>query len=179
MRALTGLNSEDTKSLKVHDIVMVGLLSATITAGKLALSFVPNVEIVTLLFIVFTVSLGLKKALLVSVIFSTTEILIYGFSTWILGYYLIWPLLVIITWFVNKTINSEYVYAAIGGFFGLFFGFFFALVESIFYGWAYGVSYWLRGIPMDVLHGASNFIIVLLLFEPLYRIFKKCKNNEF
>ena len=44
------------------------LLSASITAGKLALSFIPNIEIVTLLFIVYTVSFGLKRSLLASVV---------------------------------------------------------------------------------------------------------------
>ena len=91
MKVLTGLSSEGTKSLDVYDIVLVGILSATLTAGKMALAFVPNVEIVTLLLILYTVTVGLKKALLTAVIFSTIEIFIYGFNTWILGYYFIWP----------------------------------------------------------------------------------------
>jgi energy-coupling factor transport system substrate-specific component len=45
--------------MKIRDIVLVGLLSAATTAGKLALSFLPNVEIVTLFFIVFATTLGL------------------------------------------------------------------------------------------------------------------------
>ena len=83
--------------MKIRDVALIGILSATITAGKLVLSFVPNVEIVTLLFIVYTVVFGVRKSFLASVVFSTTEILIYGFSTWLLGYYLVWPLLIIVT----------------------------------------------------------------------------------
>jgi len=179
MKVLTGLSSEGTKSLDVYDIVLVGILSATLTAGKMALAFVPNVEIVTLLLILYTVTVGLKKALLTAVIFSTIEIFIYGFNTWILGYYFIWPTLILITWVLRRTINAEYGYAIVGGLFGLFFGMFFAVFESIFYGWAYGFGYWVRGIPMDILHGVSNFIIILLLFKPLSRILKKCKRGNF
>ena len=69
--------------MKLRDIVLVGLLSAVTTAGKLALSFIPNVEIVTLFFILFAVVLGMKHSLFIAVIFVTTDILIYGFSTWV------------------------------------------------------------------------------------------------
>ncbi len=153
--------------LSIQDIALISLLSATITAGKLALAFIPNVEIVTLLFIVYTVAFGFKKTLLASLVFSTTEILIYGFNTWLLGYYLIWPLLIFLTALVKKKFSSEYIFATLAGLFGLFFGLFFALVESVFYGYLYGLSYWLRGIPFDIVHGASNFIVALLLFKPL------------
>ena len=97
--------------MKIRDIVLAGILSAATTAGKLALSFVPNVEIVTLFFIVFTTTLGIKRSLMVAMVFVTTEILIYGFSTWVIGYYLIWPMLVLIVSALSKRVSSEYGYA--------------------------------------------------------------------
>jgi len=158
--------------MKAKDIALIGLLSASITAGKLVLSFVPNVEIVTLLFIAYTVTFGLKRSLLVSFIFSTTEILIYGFSTWLLVYYIIWPSLIIITSLMSKRVKSEYGYAILGSLFGFSFGFIFAIVESLFYGISYGVVYWVSGIPFDLIHGVSNAIVILLLFKPLVKVIK-------
>jgi len=152
--------------LKAKDIAIIGLLSASITTGKLVLSFIPNVEIVSLLFIVYTIIFGIKRSIVISIIFSTTEIFIYGFSTWLLVYYLVWPMLIIIIHFARETIKTEYGYATIAGLFGLFFGAFFAVAESFFYGSAYGLTYWVRGIPFDILHGVSNFVIVLILFNP-------------
>ena len=152
--------------MKARDIAIIGLLSASITTGKLVLSFIPNVEIVSLLFIVYTIIFGIKRSIIISIIFSTTEIFIYGFSTWLLGYYLVWPMLIIIIHFAEKIIKTEYGYATIAGLFGFFFGAFFAIAESFFYGYAYGLTYWVRGIPFDILHGVSNFIIVLILFNP-------------
>ena len=160
------------KRMKPRDIALISLLSASITAGKLALSFIPNIEIVTLLFIVYTVSFGLKRSLLASVVFVTVEILIYGFSTWVIGYFFVWPVLIFVTWMMRNRVKSEFGYAAVAGVHGLMFGAFFAVFESFFYGWAYGFSYWWRGILVDVIHGASNYIIVLLLFNPLSRIIR-------
>lgn len=165
--------------MSVKDIVLIAILSATLTAGKLALSFVPNVEIVTLLFIVYASVFGLKKSLIISLIFSTTEILIYGFSTWLLGYYLIWPILVILTSILNKFIKSEYGYAILGALFGYLFGFFFAIVESIFYGVTYGFTYWINGLPFDLIHGTSNFIIIIILYKQMMNLLIKLKDSYY
>lgn len=159
--------------IKVKDIALVGVLSATITVGKLALSFLPNIEIVTFLFIVYTVVFGVKRSLMISVIFSTIEVFIYGFSTWFLTYYIIWPILVLLTDLFKHKLGSEYGFAILAGFFGLFFGLFFAIVESLFYGIMYGITYWVKGIPFDIVHGVSNFIIVLLLYIPLTNTLRK------
>lgn len=161
--------------MKVKDLVLIGILSATITAGKLALSFIPNIEIVTLLFITYTLVFGYRKSLFMSLIFTTTEIFIYGFNTWLLGYYLIWPLLILSTALMKRLIKSEYGYAILGALFGYAFGFFFALVESLFYGIAYGWAYWLRGLLFDLIHGTSNFIIILTLLNPLKKLLFKLK----
>lgn len=143
----------------------------------MALFSIPNVEIVTFLFIVFTVLFGKKRALLAAFVFATIEILLWGFGTWILGYYVIWPIAILITDFALKFTKSEYVFAAIAGFFGLTFGLFFAVIESFFYGIAYGFTYWVSGIPFDIIHGASNFIIALFLFKPVVKTVEKAKDR--
>ena len=152
--------------LKAKDIAVIGLLSASITIGKLALSLVPNVEIVSLLFIVYTIVFGVKHSIIISIIFSTTEIFIYGLSTWLLGYYFIWPMLIFITHIVKKTVKDEYGYATIvAGLFGLFLEHF--RYSRILFLW---ICIWVNildpRIPFDILHGVSNFIIVLILFNP-------------
>ncbi|MBS4535469.1 hypothetical protein GOQ29_07525 [Clostridium sp. D2Q-14] len=159
--------------MKAKDIALIGILSATITAGKLALSFVPNVEIVTLLFILYSIIFGTKRTILVSIIFSTTEILLYGFNTWLLVYYFIWPGLTIVASIIGKKVKSEYGFAFLAGIFGLSYGFIFAISESFFYGIGYGITYWVSGLPFDIIHGFSNFIMVLLLFKPLENVLSK------
>jgi energy-coupling factor transport system substrate-specific component len=173
----TNLSLQTGKKIKTEDLILIGLLSATVTAGKLALSFIPNVEIVTLLLLIYTVSLGVKRGLLITLIFTTTEIFIYGFSTWVLAYYFVWPLLIIIIGLFKRQIKTEYGFAFIAGIFGLTFGFLFAIFESFFYGYAYGIAYWIRGIPFDIVHGVSNYIVVIILYKPLTKVFKNKIND--
>ncbi|WP_257529829.1 hypothetical protein [Irregularibacter muris] len=169
MENITNLSYKNSK-MRAKDIALIGLLSATITGGKLALSFIPNVEIVTLLFIIYANVFGIKRTFLVSLIFTTTEIFIYGFSTWLIVYYFVWPLLVVLSGTLGKKVKSEYGFAILGGIYGLGFGAFFAVAESFFYGWAYGITYWVRGLPFDIIHGVSNFILILILFKPLQKV---------
>lgn len=166
-------------NLSVWDIVLIPLLSASLTAGKMALSFIPNVEIVTLLLMVYACVFGFRKAFLVTLIFSTTEIFFYGFQTWLIGYYLIWPLLTYVASSVYKKSQSEWPFALLALLFGLFFGLFFALVESAFYGLSYGFVYWIRGIPFDLVHGASNFVIGLFLFKPMVSLLTMLRDRYY
>lgn len=165
--------------MKVKDIVLISLLSASITSGKLVLSLVPNVEIVTLLFILYTIVFGIKNTLFVSIIFSTTEVFIYGLNIWSIFYFIVWPLLIIATHFINKKFNSEYTFAVLALIFGLSFGFLAAVIESLFFGLSFGIAYFLRGIVFDIVHGVSNFIVVLLLFNPLKKLLLYLKNDYY
>ena len=164
-------------NLSVHDIVLIPLLSASLTAGKMALSFIPNVEIVTLLFMVYASVFGFKKTFLVSIIFSTIEIFLYGLQTWLIGYYILWPLLIFLSAMLYKKTQSEWPFAFLALTFGLCFGLFFAMIESIFYGFSYGIVYWLRGIPFDVVHGASNFVLGIFLYRPLEQLLSHLRDK--
>ena len=155
--------------MRAKDITLIAILSASLTAGKFVLSVVPNVEIVTFLMILYTVLFGYKRTLMVVAVFVTTEILIYGFGTWLLGYYILWPTLVILTHIISRTLKSEYGYAILSAIYGFTFGLFFALFESLFYGISYAIPYWISGIPFDIVHGTSNFIIMLVLYKPMVK----------
>ncbi len=161
----------------VWDIVLIPLLSATITGGKLALAVIPNVEIVSLLFVVYATVFGLRKTLLISVIFTTTEVFLYGFNTWLLGYFFVWPLLIVLAVMIHKISSNEWPMAILSLVFGLSFGLLFAIFESFFYGFAYGLAYWLRGIPFDLVHGASNFIVAIFLYAPLYNLLSRLRDQ--
>ena len=57
------------KGLSVKNITYMGMALAILEVSKLALDFLPNVEVVTLLFIVYTIYFG-KKTMLIAVGFT-------------------------------------------------------------------------------------------------------------
>lgn len=154
-------------------IVLVAFLSALLVVAKEALSVVPNVEVVTLLLLVYTKLLGYKKTLYITVIFTTIQALIYPPHLWIITYFLIWPILVILGAGLFKLKANTSVIAIFAALFGLAFGAFDSLILSFIYGFHTFVPIWIRGLPWDLIHGFSNYLTVLLLFDPLRKNLKK------
>lgn len=157
--------------LHIKDIVAIGMMVAMLEAGKAALMAIPNVEIVTLLIILFTLYFGPKIIYAIGA-FVLIEGMLYGFGTWWIMYLYVWPLLALITWLLRKY-ESPWVYAVLSGVFGLLFGAACSIPYLFIGGWKMAFSWWIAGIPYDMIHGVSNFIICLILFKPLWKVLSK------
>lgn len=152
--------------LAVRRIVYIAVMTAIMEAAKIALNPVPNVELITLLVIVFTKQFGWKMTLPAVLIFAFIECTYWGFGTWSIVYFYMWPLLVLLT-HLNRNAESIWNYTVLSAAFGLTFGAFCTLVTLAAAGLKAAFAWWIAGIPYDLIHGISNFIICLLLFKPL------------
>lgn len=158
-------------SEKVIDIVTLGLLSAILLIGQLGMSFLPNIEPVTVLLIVYTLVYQ-KKVFPVIYAFVLMEGLIFGFGIWWISYLYIWSILALIVLFFRKN-SSVIIWAVIAGAFGLLFGALCAIPYLISGGPGAALAYWAAGIPYDILHCAGNFVLTLVLFRPISYIMNK------
>lgn len=160
-------NNTQTRQTKytIVDIAEMGMMLALIEAVKRALEFIPNVEMVTLLFILFSIYYG-KRVILVSFAFTALETFVWGISTWNVMYLYIWPLLIIIVC-LSREHGSYIFYALLSAFYGLFFGALCSIPYFFIGGPVMMFNWWISGIPYDILHCISNFILCLILFKPL------------
>jgi energy-coupling factor transport system substrate-specific component len=160
-------------SLQVLDIVTIGMLSAMLLAVQVALAALPNIELVTLLIVLYTLIYG-RKTVYIIYIFALLEGILYGFGLWWYGYLYVWTILFIIA-SMFKQLKSVQFWAIITGLFGLLFGALYSIPYFIFGGIGAGISYWIAGIPFDLIHGGSNFIVTFALFRPLHYALNKFK----
>ena len=66
----------------------------------------------------------------------------------------------------------------ISGIFGLSFGLLCA-IPYIFTSGIYGAfTWWVAGIPFDLIHGIANFVIMLVLHKPMKTVMAKMSKNE-
>ena len=93
------------------------------------------------------------------------EILIWGLGFWNLCYTYVWLVLVVLAMLFRK-MESPLGWAVLSGAFGLSFGALCTLVYWVTGGWAFALSWWVSGIPFDLLHCAGNFAMALVLFRP-------------
>lgn len=162
-------------SEKVIDIVTLGLLCAILLLAQLGMAFLPNIEPVTVLLIVYTLAYK-KKVFLVIYAFVLMEGLIFGFGIWWISYLYIWSILALIVLLFQKN-SSVIVWSVIAGAFGLLFGALCSIPYLISGGVGAALAYWSAGIPYDILHCAGNFTLTLILFRPLSYILNRYAPN--
>lgn len=159
------------KGLSVRDITLFGILAALTFGAKVAMSYLPNIEPVTLLLLVFGAVFGWRSLFIVYV-YVLAEILFYGIGTWNINYLYIWVIPAALGWGLRK-MDHPLLWAVVSGAFGLLFGALCAPVDLAIGGWGYALSKWISGIPFDAAHCAGNFVLALLLFIPLRNLTRR------
>ncbi len=165
----------------VRDITLVGMMVAVIEVCKVALSWAPNIELTTFWLILFTLFFGKKIAFVVPV-FILLEGTMYGIHLWWIMYLYAWPLLVWITWLFRGQ-KSVWFWSILSCVFGLSFGFLCsfpyvvigAVDGGIRNGLYAGFTWWIAGIPWDIVHGIANFVLMMVLYQPVYMIMRRTK----
>ena len=150
----------------IRRIVLIAFLTAILETAKFALNAIANVELITLLIIIFTRRFGARMMFAVCLVFTVLECLWWGISIWTVTYFYVWPILVIMVYLTRK-MTSALSWAILAGAYGLVFGALCSLTTLAIGGFSAAVSWWIAGIPYDLVHCVSNFLICLFLFRPL------------
>lgn len=162
------------KSSKAKEIVIMGMMTAASFAGQIAMSFLPNIEIVTLLFILYTLLLG-KKVFLVIYAFVLLEGIFYGFGLWWLNYLYIWTILAIVV-LIFRNQQSVWFWSIVSVFYGLSYGALCSIIYLFIGGINTAFAYWVSGLGFDVIHCIGNVVVCLILYKPLRYVLEKCMN---
>lgn len=149
------------------DVAVMGVMTALLEVSKRLLDSIPNVELITLLMVVFTLAYG-KRVILVSVAFTLIETAYWGIHYWVIMYLYIWPLLILFVDIFRKKATLYFCCITVTVY-GLIFG---ALCSIPYYfigGWNMMFAFWIAGIRLDLVHGAGNLVMCTVLFVPLMR----------
>ncbi|HKM35394.1 MAG TPA: hypothetical protein VJY54_11710 [Lachnospiraceae bacterium] len=178
-------NRENKLKISVHDIALIGMMTAILEVSKVILSFLPNVELVTFWIIMFTLFFG-PKVIYSIIAFILIEISVYGIHTWVIMYFYTWPTLALIVCLCRKN-RSIWLYSILSGIYGLLFGFFCA-IPYLFIGAVDGgirsglimaFNWWVAGIPFDLVHGVANFMLMFVLYTPVRALLDRAHAREF
>lgn len=161
--------------LSIKDISALSIMGALIFAAKIALAALPNISLNALLIILTAVFFGWKALYAVSV-YIMLEGLVFGFGPWWLCYWYLWPTLAAIAVLMRKN-SSALIWAVAAAAFGLCFGALCSIPYLFIGGWAMALSYWVSGIPFDLMHCGGNFVTTLVLYKPLYRAMNAILNK--
>ncbi|MBQ8610955.1 MAG: hypothetical protein IJ412_04510 [Oscillospiraceae bacterium] len=153
--------------LKIKEIAIFGMLGALMYISKMVMEFLPNIHLVGVLTMAYTLVYR-KKALYPLYVFVILIGLLNGFNTWWIPYLYIWTLLWAVTMLLPKNMPKKlapFVYMAVCSLHGFLYGTLYAPAQALFFGldWQGTVAWIIAGLPYDVIHGVSNFIAGTLI----------------
>ena len=176
---------QDQRKIKRHveirilDLTLMGMMVAVMEVSKLALSFLPNIELVSFWIILFTLFFRWRVLFAIPA-FVLVEGLLYGINLWWISYLYAWPLLALAAWLFRRQ-ESVLFWSILSGSFGLLFGMLFAIPYVVIgaagnglrSGLYAGFTWWVAGIPYDIAHGIGNFVLMLVLYKPVREAMKR------
>lgn len=161
----------DKRRLTLAETVLFGILGGMTFLAKMVMAGLPNIEPVSLMVMLFAVTFG-RKALYPIYVYVLLEFVLYGVNLWSVNYLYIWLIPAAAAWLL-RGMTHPLGWALLAGAFGLLFGLLCTPVYVFTGGWAFGVSWWISGIPYDLAHCAGNFVLALALFVPLRKLLNR------
>ena len=92
-------------------------------------------------------------------------------------YLYVWPIVVFAALPFRQS-RSRALWAALAGLHGLCFGALCAIPYLFIGGWKMAFTWWLSGIPYDVIHCVSNAVLAFVLLPPLRKLLETLKARQ-
>ena len=166
--------------LTIRETVVFGLLGAIMFTSKILMEALPNIHLLGMLTMVYTLVYR-AKALYPIYVYVLLNGLFAGFNLWWVPYLYIWTLLWGVTMLLPRRMPrwlATVVYPAVCCLHGLLFGILYAPAQA----WMFGLNFeqtmtWiLAGAPFDLLHCLGNLaagLFILPISEALRRFEKQ------
>ena len=166
-------------------LALIAIMAATLEVGKLALSFIPNVEIVTLLCGVYGYVFGIY-GIIATYIFVGLETLIWGVNTWVITYLIHWGCVAFVFMLLGKfKIKNRLILTATAVALTACFGVLSSLIDTgLLTGfwkdfWKRFAILYARGFAFYIVEIVCNLLLFLIVFKPLVNIINKTLPDKF
>lgn len=173
--------TKNKKRLTIQEICIFAILSALMLVSKIVMEGLPNIHLLGMLTITYTLVFR-KKALIPIYVYVLLNGLLAGFSPWWVPYLYIWTILWGVVMLLPQNMPTGIaciVYPVICSLHGLFFGVLYAPLQALMYGFTFEQTLaWISaGLTFDIIHMIGNFAVGLLII-PLSNALKKLVNHK-
>jgi len=166
--------------LTVRETAVFGMLGAVMYASKILMELAPNIHLLGVFTIAFTVVYG-KKALYPIYIYVLLNGMVSGFATWWVPYLYVWTVLWGVTMLLPKKMPKRVqsiVYMVVNALHGFLYGVLYAPAQMLLFNMSFkGIVAWvIAGFPFDAIHGVSNFFCGMLIV-PIVHLLRRLENG--
>lgn len=164
--------------LTVRELCVFGMLGALMYASKVIMEALPNVHLLGVFTIAFTLVYR-KKALYPIYTYVMLNGFFVGFATWWLPYLYLWAILWGVTMLLPQNMPKRVaplVYMLVCAAHGFLFGTLYAPAQALLFGLSFQgmISWIIAGLPWDAVHGISNFCCGALIL-PIVKILRSAE----
>ncbi len=175
------MSTRNKSFLTIKETTVFAVLGAMMYCTKVLMEFLPNIHLLGMFTITFTIVFR-KKALIPIYVYVFLEGLFSGFSVWWLAYLYIWAILWGLTMLVPRKTPKKaafFIYPALCCFHGLIFGVLYAPIWAIMakMSWSATLAWIAAGLEFDLIHALSNFALGFLCL-PLSETLSKIMNGR-
>lgn len=174
------MKNKNKKHLSIQEICLFAILGALMFISKIVMEALPNIHLLGMLTITYTVVFR-KKALIPIYVYVLLNGLFAGFNAWWVPYLYIWTILWGITMLLPKNMPKALacvVYPLLCALHGLFFGALYAPVQALMFNFTLEqtITWIAAGLTFDIIHMIGNFAVGLLIF-PVSAVLKRLVKN--
>lgn len=167
--------------LNTKEIVIFSMLGSVMYASKLIMEFAPNIHLIGVFIVAFTVVYR-KKALYPIYIYVLLTGLFNGFAAWWIPYLYLWTVLWGMVMLLPANIPKKFqpiIYMSLCSLHGFLYGTLYAPVQALLYGLNFQktLAWIISGLPFDCIHGISNFFCGILII-PIISVLKIADSNQ-
>ncbi|MBD5515673.1 MAG: hypothetical protein HDR06_13810 [Lachnospiraceae bacterium] len=161
--------------LTIREITVFGMLGGIMYASKLIMELIPNVHLLGVFTIAYTVVYR-KKALYPIYTYVILNGILCGFAAWWVPYLYLWTILWGVVMILPKHMPKKVrpvVYMSVCAAHGFLFGTLYAPAQALLFGLSFnGMIAWIiAGLPWDAIHGVSNFFCGILIV-PIIKVLR-------
>ena len=158
--------------LTIREMALFGMLGAVMYCSKIFMEFHPNIHLLGVFTIAFTIVYR-KKALYPIYVYVMLNGLFAGFNMWWIPYLYLWTVLWGVTMLLPKN-APRFVYILVCSAHGFLFGTLYAPMQAIMFGLDFrGMIAWIiAGLPWDCVHGIGNLCVGVLI-APIVKLLRK------
>jgi len=162
--------------LTIYEMTVFAMLGAIMLASKAMLDALPNIHMLGMLTMAYTIVYR-KKALVPIYVYVMLNGLVAGFSLWWYPYLYLWAVLWGVTMLLPQNMPQKkavFVYPVVCALHGLLFGTMYAPAQAIMFHLDFkGMIAWIiAGIPFDLVHCGGNFVMGFLVI-PTVKLLRK------
>lgn len=168
------------KFLTTRELAVFALLGSFMFISKLLMEGLPNVHLLGMLTISYTLVYR-KKALIPIYVYVLLNGLYAGFNMWWMPYLYIWTVLWAVTMLLPKKMPkkvSAVVYPLLCALHGLAFGTLYAPAQALMFGLSFEntIRWIVAGLPWDAVHAVGNLATGLLIL-PTVAVLKRLEKQ--